>query len=335
MARPQRIEYEGAVYHVTARGNERHAIFRDDADREHFLHVLRESIGRFDVRLYLFCLMGNHVHLVVETPRANLGRFMHRLQTAYTIYFNLRHNRNGHLLQGRYGARLVEKDAYILRLSRYVHLNPVFTVAAKALSLRERIAALRAYPWSSYRSYIGAGRSLDYVERSPILAMIEQNPSKRPIAYRRFVESGIDEVDVAFLQAQRVSPLCVGTDEFCEKVRTLYRQLCHDKSHQEDIAFRRIGKRLDAAVVLKVVCKRLGIEQGSLLRAARDSRPRAIASKMLCDMGGLTQREVAKVLGLRSSAAVSKQLHALTQQLAADRDLQQAVTAISSELHDH
>ena len=103
MARTQRIEYEGAVYHVTARGNERREIFRDDADREHFLRVLGESVGRFEVRLYLFCLMANHLHLVVETPRANLGRFMHRLQTAYTIHFNLRHCRSGHLMQGRYG----------------------------------------------------------------------------------------------------------------------------------------------------------------------------------------------------------------------------------------
>ena len=131
MARTQRIEYEGAVYHVTARGNERREIFRDDADREHFLRVLDESVGRFEVRLYLFCLMANHLHLVVETPRANLGRFMHRLQTAYTIHFNLRHCRSGHLMQGRYGAKLVEKDAYLLRLSRYVHLNPVFTAAAR------------------------------------------------------------------------------------------------------------------------------------------------------------------------------------------------------------
>ena len=104
MARAQRIEYEGAVYHVTARGNERRAIFHDDADREHFLRTLGESVGRFEVRLYLFCLMSNHIHLVVETPRANLGQFMHRLQTAYTIYFNRRHQRCGHLMQGRYKA---------------------------------------------------------------------------------------------------------------------------------------------------------------------------------------------------------------------------------------
>jgi putative transposase len=154
MARPQRIEYEGAVYHVTAQGNERRAIFRDDADHERFLRVLGASVTQFEVRLYLFCLMSNHLHLVVETPRANLGCFMHRLQTAYTVYFNQRHARCGHLMQGRYGARLVEKDAYLLRLSRYVHLNPIFTAAARLRPVRERIEILRQYRWSSYRSYI-------------------------------------------------------------------------------------------------------------------------------------------------------------------------------------
>jgi REP element-mobilizing transposase RayT len=161
MARPQRIEYEGAVYHVTARGNERRAIFRDAADREQFLRVLRERVERFEVRLYLFCLMTNHIHLVVETPRANLGRFMHRLQTAYTIYFNRRHKRSGHLLQGRYGAWLIEKDAYILRLSRYVHLNPVFTASARSKPVSEQIIMLRRYPWSSY------GNSGDTILISP------------------------------------------------------------------------------------------------------------------------------------------------------------------------
>jgi len=170
MARPQRIEYEGAVYHVTARGNERRALFTDVRDREYFLATLAESVARFEIRLYLFCLMTNHLHLVVETPRANLGRFMHRLQTAYTVYFNRRHRRCGHLLQGRYGAWLVERNETMLRLSRYVHLNPVFTTAARRQPLSERIALLRQYPWSSYRSYIGREPPRAFVEYAPVLA---------------------------------------------------------------------------------------------------------------------------------------------------------------------
>ena len=130
MARPIRIEYEAAVYHVTMRGNDRRNLFEDDADRERFLAKLGESGILFEMRLYLYCLMSNHVHLVLGTPRANLSRFMQRLETAYTVYFNHRHRRCGHLFQGRFGSVLVEEDEYMLKLSRYVHLNPVFTKPA-------------------------------------------------------------------------------------------------------------------------------------------------------------------------------------------------------------
>lgn len=261
MARAQRIEYEGAVYHVTARGNERRAIFRDDADREHFLRVLHESVTGFEVRLYLFCLMTNHIHLVVETPRANLGRFMHRLQTAYTIHFNLRHRRSGHLMQGRYGAKLVEKDAYLLRLSRYVHLNPVFTAALQKRPLDERISVLRQYVWSSYRSYIGLARPPEYLERGPILALVEADRRKRSRAYRRFVEAGIEDTDTTLQEAATGSPLCLGSAEFRERIATLYQKLCGGKTCPEDVAFRRTPRRLEVEAVLRSVCAHLAVDR--------------------------------------------------------------------------
>ena len=134
--------------------------------------------------------MTNHVHLVVETPRANLGRFMHQVQTAYTVYFNHRHQRHGHLTQGRYGARLVEEDAYILKLSRYVHLNPVFIASMRRRPVAERLTLLRQYPWSSYPGYIGRSRRLAFVDYAPILAMMSPDASRQARTYRRFVEAG-------------------------------------------------------------------------------------------------------------------------------------------------
>jgi len=125
MARPLRIEYPGAFYHVTCRGNERKQIFQDDADRHTFLDILDASLKTFKVSLHGYVLMDNHFHLIVETPEANLGKLMQRFNTAYTIYYNRRHNRNGHLYQGRYKAILIDADEYLLELSRYVHLNPV------------------------------------------------------------------------------------------------------------------------------------------------------------------------------------------------------------------
>lgn len=332
MARSQRIEYEGAVYHVTARGNERRAIFLDDRDRERFLRVLGESVERFETRLYLFCLMDNHVHLVVETPRANLGQFMHRIETAYTVYFNRRHERCGHLMQGRYGARLVEKDAYALRLSRYVHLNPVFTAAARKRPARVRIALLRQYRWSSYRSYIGSEKPLAFVDYAPILATVSSGSHRRAQAYRRFVESGIETLDAAFLDEKAASPLCLGSEAFRDRIRALYANLVKTRSRREDVAFRRTGARVCVEEILAVVCGRLGVGREALLHRRRDSFDRAIASRMLCDHGGLTQRQVAQVLGIGSGACVSQHLRKLAGEMESDRVLRDRVRDIADEI---
>ena len=332
MARPQRIEYAGAVYHVTARGNERRALFVDEGDRERFVRVLSESVASFEIRLYLFCLMTNHIHLVLETPRANLGRFMHRLQTAYTVYFNHRHARHGHLLQGRYGACLVERDAYLLRLSRYVHLNPVFTKVLRSRPLRERLTFLRQYRWSSYRSYIGKDRRLAWVDYTPILATVGSRNGGKAETYRRFVEAGVAPIDAAFLEEAKASRLCLGSERFRARIRALYEKLLQKRPRTEDIALRRAGTRLPLEQILQVVCQGLGIERASLLRRRRDARERAVASRLLCDYGGLTQREVAEVLGLRSGAAVSAQLHKLAEQVKSDRRLRKELAVIVAQL---
>ena len=168
MARHLRVEFPGAIYHVTCRmiGESvpragldgavwapECCLFRDDADRVRFLDRLAERVEQYNVRLYLFVLMTNHTHLVFETPEANCSRFMHSLSTAYSVYYNLRHGRHGHLLDGRFKGKLVEGDAYLLALSRYVHLNPVCVGTMKNEPLRRRIRHLRRYSWSSYPSW--------------------------------------------------------------------------------------------------------------------------------------------------------------------------------------
>ena len=121
MARLLRIQYQGAIYHISARGNERRLIFRDDRDRERFLKKLMEAGEIHQARVYLVCLMPNHFHLLLETPAGNLSELMGRLLSGYAIYFNLRHGRVGHLTQGRYKAQVVEGNEYLLKLSRYIH----------------------------------------------------------------------------------------------------------------------------------------------------------------------------------------------------------------------
>src|SRR2546425_3894821 len=155
MARPIRVEFPGAVYHVMARGNERRTTFCDDQDRWRFLETLAEMVEQFGVRVHAYCLMPNHYRLIVETPRGNLSRAVGWLQVTYTVRFNRRHRRSGHLFQGRFKAQLVEADEYAQWLVEYVHLNPV-----RPRRKGEQIAAHRAeeldgYEWSSHRDYAG------------------------------------------------------------------------------------------------------------------------------------------------------------------------------------
>ena len=173
MARPLRIEVAGGWYHVTARGNERRAIFRDDADRKHWLALLEQWVERFVLQVHAYVLMDNHYHLLLETRTANLTQAMQWLQVSYTVWFNRRHRRSGHLFQGRYQAILLEGETLGWEVSRYVHLNPVRVKALgldktaqrrshagvngkpAATQIRERIGRLRQFRWSSYRAYTG------------------------------------------------------------------------------------------------------------------------------------------------------------------------------------
>ncbi|MBX3599282.1 MAG: transposase [Rubrivivax sp.] len=146
MSRPLRLEFPGAVYHVTSRGDRREPIYRDDQDRIDHLAVLEQAMDRFDAQVLAYCLMGNHFHLVLHTRRANLSRLMRHLNGVYTQRFNRRHGLVGHLFQGRFKAILVDRDAYLLALCRYVERNPV------AAGL---VAAAELWPWSSCQAHLG------------------------------------------------------------------------------------------------------------------------------------------------------------------------------------
>jgi len=332
MARPIRIEYPGAVYHVTLRGNHRSDIFLSDGDRDHFLDVLDESLHRLDVRLYLFCLMTNHVHFVLATPRGNLSRFMHRLETAYTVTFNRRHQQSGHLMQGRFGARLVDEDGYILRLSRYVHLNPVFTTAQRSRPLGERIEFLRGYPWSSYRSYIGRCRPLEYVDYVPVLSMMSPVKGRQAEAYRRFVEAAVDDIDAAFVAANARSRLCIGSDACHDRIKGMYRDRVKGYGRAEDVSFRRHGRTLPVEQVLDCVCQVLGVHREVLTTRRRESIVRPVAAKALCDHCGLTQRQVAEVLKMSSGTAVSKQLERLGRSLVKDKSVEKKLADLERRI---
>jgi len=181
MARPLRVEFPGALYHVTSRGNAGQEVFLDDGDRLNFLDILAEVVERYRFICYAYCLMGNHYHLLLETPEANLSRGMRQLNGVYTQRFNRRHKRSGHLFQGRYKAILVEKDAYLLEVARYIVLNPV------------RAGLVRSpgrWRWSSYRATAGLEEPPQFLKVEWLLSQFDLRPERARRAYRRFVAQG-------------------------------------------------------------------------------------------------------------------------------------------------
>jgi putative transposase len=209
MARPLRIEFPGAVYHVTSRVNAKQAIFIDDEDRGRFLDVLTMVVERFNWLCHAYCLMENHYHLLIETPHGNLSKGMRELNGVYTQGVNQRYRRVGHLFQGRYKAIIVEKDNHLMSLCRYVVLNPL------RIGLIERPEQWR---WSSYRSTIGLMKRISFLTTDWILSQFDRRKRVAMGKYRRFVMEGIDkESPWETLKGQ----IFYGTDEFIKQLSGL------------------------------------------------------------------------------------------------------------------
>jgi len=209
MARPLRIEFPGAVYHVTSRGNARQAIFMDDEDRGRFLDVLSIAVDRFNWLCHAYCFMENHYHLLIETLKGNLSKGMRELNGVYTQRFNQRYRRVGHLFQGRYKAILVEKDSHLMSLCRYVVLNPVRVGLVKKPE---------QWRWSSYRATVGGVRKPAFLTMDWILSQFSGRKRAAMEKYRKFVMEGIDkETPWETLKGQ----IFYGTDEFIKQLSGL------------------------------------------------------------------------------------------------------------------
>lgn len=209
MARPLRIEYPGAFYHVTSRGNERKPVFKSQRDREKFLAYLESATERYDASVHVYCLMDNHYHLLLETPAGNLSQIMQHINGAYTTYFNVKRQRSGHLFQGRFKAILLEADEYAKELSRYIHLNPV----------RAGIVALpEEYPWSSCRHYTVDNAAPGWLQRSFIFGYFGNNVAVSMRRYREFMHALMDRDYVSPLTELK-QPAILGSSQFVSEIR--------------------------------------------------------------------------------------------------------------------
>jgi REP element-mobilizing transposase RayT len=211
MARPLRIEFPGAVYHITSRGDRREPIFVGDHDRRGFLEVVTQALLRFDAEILAYCLMDNHYHFVLHTRRANLSLLMRHINGVYTQAFNRQHNKVGHLFQGRFKAILVDRDAYLLEVCRYVDLNPV---RARMVKKPE------AWAWSSYRAHVGLDNSPAWLDtvglHGYVLGRTPRSPAERHSAARRYARLVAAAHDVRLWDEALRQQIYLGDEAFVE-----------------------------------------------------------------------------------------------------------------------
>ena len=283
MARPLRLQFPGALYHLTARGNARQKIFLNDQDRRLFLDLFGKEITQQGWLCYAYCLMDNHYHLLIETPEPTLVAGMRRLNGVYTQAFNRRHRRVGHLFQGRYKAIVVDKDAYLLELCRYIVLNPVRAQAVKKP---------QSWAWSSYRATLGQTTAPPWLAAAKVRALFANRG-----AYRRFVEEGIGaDAPWAKLRGQ----IYLGREPFLKRV-------AHHLPRRPKMGIARSyfqPLRPDALAVEAAVAKAYRIASSQVMNRASGAAYKA-AVYLLRRAANLPLAEVAKRAGV-SPARVSQ-----------------------------
>ena len=325
MPRPPRIDFPDAVYHVTSRGNGRADIFWNDDDRQRFVDQLAHHLQLAAVVLYGYVLMDNHIHLLVRTPRANLSHFMQRLLTAHALYARYRHRRPGHLFQGRFKAKLVEDEVYLLAVTRYIHLNPVKIAACRRMSGRERLERLEAYCWSSYRGYTSAAQAQEFVNYAVLREYGRDLPAARR-HYRAYVQACLTEDDTPMLEAMASSRYAIGGAAFIERTEDRIEQRRSGRMQDRDLDLPRWTvpvEEIDAAVA-----RHYRIERALLAEHGRRAGPaKAVAVELAARLAELSGRAIGEHYGVGASA-----VGAIHQRLAGRPDLLQVVDSLAKQL---
>ncbi|MEI8241710.1 MAG: transposase [bacterium] len=332
MPRPWRLIFAGAKYHLTQRGNGGQEVFLDQGDRERFLDQLDHCLAANGVILYAYCLMPNHYHLFVETPQGNVQRFMQRLNTAYGMYFRYRHTRPGHCWQGRYGAKLVSGDEYILGLIRYIHLNPVKRKGWAGRPAQEILRRLNRYAWSSYRGYAGwaeAESRIDY--RWLDLVGSGGMPGRRK-AYRKHAEQMACVDDEKYLKAANANGYAIGDQDYMDEVAAELKANKRRCAAAGDIAWPQ-DRRPELAAVEHAVLEACGLQRDALHCHGRHAGiAKAMAIELCCRLSGKSQRAVGEYFGYKTDAGVCRQRHRLAARMIGNTTLAERMEKIEKSI---
>ncbi|MCK9420710.1 MAG: transposase [Nitrospirae bacterium] len=324
MARPLRIQYPGAVYHVTSRGNERQDIFKDDDDRKRFLQILIQSIHIYSVKLYSYVLMTNHFHLLVETPKGNLAEFMRKFNITYTGYYNRMHNRVGHLYQGRYKSVLVDKNEYLSVLSRYIHLNPVKIKAMKKLPEKDRLKYLIRYRWSSLPGFLSRRTKEWYVDYAMVLGEYGGDTVKARKEYKKRIYAEI--AGDTEIKESIIGQSILGGAAFIAWVKDNYIEGMKDR---ERPAVREIHRHRTQEEVFTATKQETGKDVDAISKGKGDLR--RIVMDLLYRTGGLKGPEIGLIFGI-DYGTVSQERKRLREKIQKDRKIRSLMNRIERKL---
>ena len=336
MARPLRVEFPDACYHVICRGNFRFPVLGEEGDRELLLGRLVKYAEIFRVRIRAFCLMVNHFHAYLQTEEANLGRFMQSFLTSFTISYNRRHHTSGHAFQGRYKAFLVEEDrAYASQVSRYIHLNPVRIPSLEGAAIETLQREMRQCPWSSYGAVIGLRRCPHWLKRDALLQAWGTTLSERQACYARYVEQGLTEGMWDPWEAAAAQAI-IGSDSFVDRIRRGLTDLGENVNVRCESRQQRVLQAWSSlAEVKSVVAEAYGCDQQDLLRRhSRGNEARQVLLYLAAThcRGRQTLSDLGLELGPVTVGALSRARCLLAARLIASEDLQARVSAIEARL---
>jgi len=321
MARPLRIEYSGALYHVINRGNAGEVIFRVNGDREKFLDYLGKAVERFLLKVHVYCLMNNHFHILIETQQPNLSRAIQWLTVSYAGFFNRKYQRIGHLFHGRFKSILVEADEYLKQLSRYIHLNPV----------RAGLVNQPAdFMWSSYPIFIGKAMAPGWVETEWLLSQFGRTRKIAIKNYKDFVE-GVDAGSLKNPAEDLVGGFILGSPGFTNWVKDNF--LSVRSENKEIPQLRQLKPMISKEVVAESVCKEFGCDLDMILRKglkrnlARDTS--IYLARELTSESGISLGEY---FGSVSNAAIANRVKLFSRKCEQDRRLRRRIEKLKQKI---
>jgi putative transposase len=317
MARPLRLEVPGAFHHVMSRGNDGIPIFREEPDYLKFLALLAAAITRFRWILHDWVLMTNHFHLAIETPECTLSDGMHWLLGSYAQWFNRRHRRRGHLFQERFKNVLVEKESYLLTLSRYIALNPVEA---------GMVQRPEDYRWSSYRARAGYESAPDWLTTATLESMFHPEPAKAREEYRKFVDAGMD--DPRDLEGEVVARMYLGTAAWIERMQ---KQVDEEERSEEMRRSQVHPGRPELEDVVTAVAQTFDTTSEALVRG-RGTLERRLVAYIAFEDGLVQLRRIARRFGVSSAGGISSLVSRCRRELEGDADLRELLASCRSRM---